>query len=107
MLLTVIIDCEILGFFDSENIWSIHLNREILHYFSKYGLYNALEPNFRPFKCEFCDKSYYRKNVFKSHLVKCKAIDKLITKKEDALNESLEDKSFKSAKIEEHSSKSL
>ena len=78
-----------------------------MHYFSKYGLYNALEPNFRPFKCEFCDKSYYRKNVFKSHLVKCKAIDKLITKKEDALNESLEDKSFKSSQSEELSSKNF
>ena len=88
-------------------IWSILSIREILHYYSSYSLYNVLEPNYRPFKCEFCDKSYYRKNVFKSHLVKCKAINKLIPKKEDASNESLEDKSFKSAQIEEHSSESL
>ena len=45
--------------------------------------------------------------MFKSHLVKCKAIDNLIPKKEDALNESLEDKSFKSAHIVEPSSESL
>ena len=27
----------------------------------------------RPFKCEVCGQRYYRKNVLKAHLVKCRA----------------------------------
>ena len=26
----------------------------------------------RPFKCKYCGTNYYRKNVLKAHMVKCK-----------------------------------
>lgn len=39
---------------------------------------------FRPFKCEICNQRYYRKNVLKAHIIKCRYRNNITSNQEHA-----------------------